>query len=137
MEQAIRDLCDFRVEGEGYRLSYRIASDNLELGISVVADSCNPIDLTRREWNAVAIEANVRFINIEVICSDREDHKQRVETRKSDIPGLNLPTWEQVKTRKYHPWHGRRITIDTAAASVHGCVEALLKRVSDDQNQSY
>lgn len=47
VEQAIRDLCDFNVEGEGYRLSYRIAADNLKLGISVVADSCNPIDLTR------------------------------------------------------------------------------------------
>ncbi len=26
VEQAIRDLCNFKVEGEGYRLSYRVAS---------------------------------------------------------------------------------------------------------------
>ncbi len=32
IEQAIRDLCDFKVEGEGYRLSHKVASDNLRLG---------------------------------------------------------------------------------------------------------
>lgn len=49
IEQALRDLCDFNVQGEGYRLSYRIAADNLQLGNHIVADSCNPINLTRRE----------------------------------------------------------------------------------------
>jgi predicted kinase len=49
IEQGLRDLCSVNVVGEGYRLAYRIASDNLNLGISVVADSCNPINLTRKE----------------------------------------------------------------------------------------
>jgi hypothetical protein len=44
VEQALRDLCSVDVQGEGYRLAYRIASDNLRLGHSVVADSCNPIE---------------------------------------------------------------------------------------------
>ena len=47
VEKALIDLCNYQVEGEGYRLSYRIASDNLELGNIVVADSCSPIKLTR------------------------------------------------------------------------------------------
>lgn len=42
IEQALRDLCSVDVQGEGYRLAYRVAADNLRLGISVVADSCNP-----------------------------------------------------------------------------------------------
>jgi predicted kinase len=50
IEQALRDLCAVNVEAEGYRLAYRVASDNLRAGLSVVADSCNPIELTRREW---------------------------------------------------------------------------------------
>ncbi len=29
IEQALRDLCAFDVQGEGYRLAYRIARDNL------------------------------------------------------------------------------------------------------------
>ena len=50
IEQALRDLCEFDVQGEGYRLAYRVAADNLRLGLNVVADSCNTIELTRREW---------------------------------------------------------------------------------------
>lgn len=33
IEQALRDLCGIVVEGEGYRLAYRIAADNLRLGV--------------------------------------------------------------------------------------------------------
>src|SRR5688572_30698345 len=54
IEQALRDICGINVQGEGYRLAYRIAADNLRLGVSVVADSCNPIELTRDEWEEVA-----------------------------------------------------------------------------------
>ena len=54
VEKALLDLCSFNAEGEGYRLSYRVAADNLRLGVSVVADSCNTMELTRREWQAVA-----------------------------------------------------------------------------------
>lgn len=35
IEQALRDLCGIDVQGEGYRLAYRIAADNLRLGSSV------------------------------------------------------------------------------------------------------
>ena len=56
IEQALRELCSVEVQGEGYRLVYRIAADNLRVGMSVVADSCNPIELTRREWERVALD---------------------------------------------------------------------------------
>ena len=46
LEQALRDLCSIDVQGEGYRLAYRVASDILHAGVSVVADSCNPIEPT-------------------------------------------------------------------------------------------
>lgn len=113
IEQAIRELCNFKIEGEGYRLSYRVASDNLKLGNSVIADSCNPIELTRQEWNEVAINAEANFVNIEIVCSDKSEHKRRVETRITDVSNLKLPTWEQVKNREYHPWNSERIVIDT------------------------
>ena len=54
IEAALVDLCDWKVEGEGYRLAYRLATDNLKLSLDVVADSCNPIELTRQEWQEVA-----------------------------------------------------------------------------------
>ena len=134
IEQAIRDLCDFKVEGEGYRLSYRVSSDNLKLGLSVVADSCNPIELTRREWNDVAILAGADFVNIEVICSEKDEHRKRIETRTSEVLGLELPTWEKVKNREYHPWKSERIVIDTASKSIEKSTEELLYAIRDRAN---
>src|SRR5690606_31588501 len=96
IEQGLRDLCGIRVEGEGYRIAYRIAADNLRLGSSVIADSCNPIELTRNEWEAVARDAGAEPLNVEVVCSDVGEHRRRVETRATEVPGLTLPTWEEV-----------------------------------------
>src|SRR5262245_7663829 len=90
IEQGLRELCSINVQGEGYRLAYRVAADNLRLGISVVADSCNPLELTRREWERVAGDTGAQYVNIEVVCSDLQEHRRRVETRSSTVPGLTL-----------------------------------------------
>ena len=126
VEQGLRDLCAVDVQGEGYRLSYRIASDNLYLGMSVVADSCNPIRLTRREWEQVALDAGAAYVNIEVVCSDAEEHRRRVETRLATVSGLRLPSWREVEEREYHAWIVDRVVVDTAGRPVEACVEELL-----------
>lgn len=131
IEQAIRDLFCVAVEAEGYRLSYRVASDNLANGLSVVADSCSPITHTRREWNEIALNAGAQFIDIEVVCSDLNEHQNRVENRNSEIPGLQMPTWQQVRCREYHPWDSDRITIDTASKSIADSLEELLVKISE------
>ena len=130
VEQALRDLCEIVVEGEGYRLGYRIAADNLRLGLSVVADSCNPIELTRREWEMLARDTQARCVNIEVICSDGREHRQRIETRRSSIAGLVLPTWEDVIHREYHAWTRERIVIDTARTTENECFDELLSKLN-------
>jgi len=117
IEQAVRELCDFPVEGEGYRLAYRVASDNLRLGLSVVADSCNPIELTRREWEGVAQAAGTEYVNVEVVCRDSLEHRRRVENRTNSVPNIELPTWDEVVAREYHAWTVAKITIDTAGTS--------------------
>jgi predicted kinase len=61
IEQGIRDLCKFNVQAEGYRLGYKIAEDNLGIGNNVVSDQCNPINLTRNEWNDIAIKIIVNI----------------------------------------------------------------------------
>ncbi len=129
IEQALRDFCQVDVQGEGYRLSYRIATDNLQLGINVVADSCNPLDLTRREWERVAAGNGAAFVNIEVICSDRKQHRRRIESRSSTVPGLKLPTWQDVENREYQEWLCERIIIDTAGRPQADCFDALMDRL--------
>jgi predicted kinase len=132
IEQSLRELCSIDVQGEGYCLAYRVAADNLRLGISVVADSCNPIELTRREWERVALDVRARYVNIEVVCSDRREHRRRVETRVGTVPGLRLPTWREVAEREYHAWTVERVVVDTFGRSERECLAELLAKIRRD-----
>ena len=126
IEQALRDLCAVDVYGEGYALAHRVAADSLRLGTSVVADSCNPIELTRREWESVALDAGGTYVNVEVVCSDAQEHRRRVETRPRTVPGLALPTWRDVERREYHEWTVERVVVDTAGRSERASFDELL-----------
>jgi predicted kinase len=130
VEQGLIDLCNYQVEGEGYRLSYRVASDNLELGNIVVSDSCNPISLTRREWQEVASSKGIPYTNIEVVCSDIEAHRNRVESRETDVDGLILPSWQEVVDREYDQWETERVVVDTATRKAEESMIDLLGKLN-------
>jgi predicted kinase len=132
LEQALRELCSIEVQGEGYRLAYRVAADNLRLGISVVAGSCNPIELTRREWERVAVDTGARYVNIEVVCSDLREHRRRVETRLCTVAGLRLPTWREVADREYDGWTVDRVVVDTFGRSERECMDEVLAKTQPD-----
>jgi predicted kinase len=129
IEQALREVCSIDVQGEGYRLAYRVTADNLRLGVSVVADSCNPIELTRREWERVARDTGALYVNIEVVCSDLREHQKRVETRRSTVPGLTLPTWREVTARQYDDWTVDRVVVDTFGRSEQETLDELLAKI--------
>ena len=117
------------VEDVGYVAAYGIALDNLRLGHTVVADSVNSIEITRAAWRGVASSAGCDSLDIEIICSDPGEHKRRIETRTSDIPGKRLPTWQKVLDRHYEPWQRDRIVIDTADRTIKACVKELTARL--------
>ena len=127
IEQAIRDCMSVAppLDEAGYRVAYAIAEDNLRIGRSVVADSVNPLRVTREAWLEVGRRAQVETIGVEVICSDSHEHRSRVERLLPEIPGLRLPTWEEVISREYHPWNREHIVIDTASRSVQQNVKTL------------
>jgi len=129
IEQALRDSGKIAgpMDDAGYRAAYAVAADNLRLGRTVIADSVNPLRLTRDAWRRVAAEAGAPAVEVETLCSDPAEHRRRVESRTSDIPGLRLPTWEEVAAREYHPWDRARIAIDTAGRTVEECVRELLE----------
>jgi predicted kinase len=127
IEQALRDSAPvgLQVNEEGYRVAYAVAEDNLRLGRTVISDSVNPIRLSRDAWIDVAHRAPARAVEVEVICSDLQLHRQRVETRSVDIRSLKLPIWEQVVSREYEPWDREHIVIDTAGRSAAESVDEL------------
>jgi predicted kinase len=128
IEQCIGDA-DRPVEGEGYSVAYAIAEDNLRLGRIVIADCVNPWPLTRNEWRAVAERTRVAILDVEVVCSDAQEHRRRVETRAADITGQKLPTWQDVIERDYRAWNRDRVVIDTARMTVEQSVRAILQKL--------
>ena len=114
----------------GYMAGYALAEDNLRIGRTVVADSVNPLHVTRNAWLAVAERAGREAVEVEVVCTDPIEHRRRIETRSSDVPGLPLPTWRDVLGREYHTWDRDRIVVDTAGRSVEQCADELVAHVS-------
>ena len=134
IEQALRDSGAVAqpFNDAGYRVGYALAEDNLRLGRTVIADSVNPLLLTREAWVDVTKRAGVDAIEIEVQCSDRNEHRRRVESRASDIPGLQLPTWEDVVSREYHPWSHEHVVIDTVSSTVEKSV-SIIREILQNQ----
>lgn len=135
IEQAIRDSGMVRqsIDDAGYRVGYAVAEDNLRIGRTVIADSVNPLAVTRDAWLAVANRAGVSAVEIEITCSDAMEHRQRVETRVSDVAGLRLPSWQEVVTRDYESWNRERLVIDTAGQSADqsvGMLRGALARIT-------
>jgi len=129
IEQAIRGsgMPDRPIDDAGYRVASVIAEDNLRLGKTVLADCVNPLQITRDAWIGVATRAQARTVEVEIVCTDPQQHRQRVEHRVSDIPGLKLPTWDEVISREYEPWQRKHIVIDTARHTVSDSVNQLLQ----------
>ena len=91
----------------------------------MVADSVNPLKITRDAWRAVAGDAGAKLIEIEVTCSDLAARRSRVESRLSDIPGLSLPSGQDVLDRECEPWDRPHIVVDTATPGVDGLLAEL------------
>ncbi|MCW3097186.1 MAG: kinase [Chthonomonadaceae bacterium] len=124
IEQALRDTGSLVSGVEGYVVAYRLAADNLRLGLDVIADSVNSIQVTRTAWREVATSVGVPFVEIEVVCSSEAEHRNRVETRLPEIEALQMPTWNEVKSRSYETWNAE-VVIDTAGQTLDESVAAL------------
>ena len=114
------------IEDLGYLALAAVAKDNLLLGFNVIADTVNPIEITRDLWAATAKEGTADLLNVEVVCSDKSVHRARVEGRESDIVGLVCPTWERVIKREFEPWLSDRIIVDTSTASIEENVARIV-----------
>ncbi|NJK54325.1 MAG: hypothetical protein HC936_18950, partial [Leptolyngbyaceae cyanobacterium SU_3_3] len=77
IEHTLRQAGSLIAGSEGYSVAYRLAEDNLRLGLSVVADSVNPLQITRMAWREVALRVREPFVEIEIICSDVAEHQHR------------------------------------------------------------
>lgn len=132
IEQALRDsdVGGRPFNDAGYRVGYAVAEDNLRVGRTVIADSVNPIQLTRDAWMAVATRTQTVAIEIEVVCSDSNEHRRRLETRANNVQGSQPLTWRDVASREYSLWHREHIVIDNASHDVEHIVAIIRAKLA-------
>lgn len=112
----------------GYDIGYALAADFLRQGVSVIAESVNPLAVTRDAWRAAGDGFPV--IEVEVVCSDPVEHRRRVTGRTSDVEGLIKPSWSAIQDREYEPWDRSPVVVDTAGRSVADCVARVREAVA-------
>ena len=115
-----------------YRVAHGVARDNLRLGQTVVSDSVNDVDITRDAWRDVALGVDAPLLEIEIVCSNVTEHRHRVETRLSDVPGSRLPSWEEICNRRPEVWRREHVVIDTANRAVEDCLTDLRSHISSE-----
>jgi adenylylsulfate kinase-like enzyme len=75
--------------GAGYRVAYAIAEDNLRLGRTVIADSVNPIRLTREAWRDMGKRSGSVVVDVQVIYSTKLnidiELRRAIRTREHQI----------------------------------------------------
>lgn len=126
VEDALKDAGVAMTGPEGYLVAYQLAEDNLKLGLCVIADSVNPLEITRQAWREVATRAGAAFVQVEIVCSDRHEHRRRVEARYARAARRYEPSWEDVRRGAYEPWAGTDHVINTFSRPVEASAEEIL-----------
>jgi predicted kinase len=103
-----------------YLVAEAIADAALANGLSIIIDAVNAVDPAREQWVELAAKHQQRLRFIEVVCSDPEIHRARLESRDRNLAHLPDPTWHQVEQSldEYGDWTGEaaavpRVTLDS------------------------
>jgi predicted kinase len=107
----------------GYEILTALAADNLELGRSVLLDSVCWTRQIRQRWLGLATTYQAAYRPIEVICSDDNLHRRRVELRDRSGDGLPEVDWSRVEEARlrYEAWDMPHLRLDSV-----GSLEALV-----------
>lgn len=102
-----------------YLVAEMHAETTLAAGRSVIVDAVNAVSPAREQWINLAQRRDEQLRFIEVICSDPEIHRERIENRERQRPHV---TWHAVEQslEEYDEWSGAsaavgRITLDSVA----------------------
>ena len=131
IEQALRSAGINQVGAAGYAIGAALAHANLTLGLSIVADCANSIAISRAGWATTAESAAARLAQVQLICSDPAEHRRRLEERVADLDGHILPTWAAVLERRFEPWDGDVLLLDTAGTSTSALCEQVIRYLDE------
>jgi predicted kinase len=102
-----------------YLVAETLTERILAAGTGVMVDAVNAVDPAREQWVNLAARMNESLKFIEVVCSDPELHRSRIENWRKRMPHIQL-TWNAVEQSfdDYAEWTGdsgavARITLDS------------------------
>lgn len=113
----------------GYVVAYALARDALALGASVVVDAVHGWPGAPDMWQETATVTGARLFCVELVCSDLDQHRARVETRLHATPGGALPDWSAVRSRAYATQGTPDLRLDTARLSPDEASTGILKLI--------
>jgi len=93
-----------------------LAGTMLRLGQTVVVDAVNDAEVARQQWRDLAARHDVPLRFVEVVCSDPDLHRRRLDDRPdADLAGAAAPTWESVEARRegFAGWDDDRLVLDS------------------------
>jgi predicted kinase len=110
-----------------YQVGAALAEHQLRLGLTVIADAANYLEVGRSMWRAAADAAAVGWRAIEVVCSDVDEHRRRLAGRRRELGPYPEPTWEAVSRRREEtdPWTEPRLVLDAVAPLEVNVTKAL------------
>ncbi|WAC67371.1 AAA family ATPase [Agrococcus sp. SL85] len=83
-----------------YVAAEMVAREQLRLGHDVIVDAVNDAPEARQQWRDLAAAEGVDLRFVEVLAPDRGAHRERLEGRARDLPGIPEPTWASVQARR-------------------------------------
>ncbi len=98
-----------------YNVGAAIAEHQLRLGLTVIADAANYVEVGRSIWRQAAANGQSPWRAIEVLCSDEQEHRRRLESRQRDLDPYPELTWDEVVRRRAEtePWVGDHLVLDS------------------------
>jgi len=99
-----------------YNVGAAIAEHQLRLGITVIADAANYLEVGRQIWCSAAEAAGADIRAIEVVCSDEAVHRGRLAARERGLEPFPEPTWADIVRQRdeTEPWSRDRLLVDSA-----------------------
>jgi predicted kinase len=113
-----------------YEVGATVAAHQLALGLIVIADAANYLEVGRDVWRQAASKAGAAIRVLHVICSDDAVHRRRLAERARGLTSYPEPTWGDVEHRgsESEPWAEDHLVVDSCerlADNVEACLRYL------------
>jgi predicted kinase len=105
----------FETSLAAYNVGAVVAEHQLRLGLRVIADAANYLEVGRDIWRRAAERAGTQVRVIDVRCSDEDLHRDRLLNRRRQLDLFPEPSWDAVLRRRAEtePWDQEHLRLDS------------------------